>query len=150
MKKILLINTNTEKAPYPVPPLGLCMLASRLEDQFEVKIYDGVFDEGRNLVPVVQQFNPDFIGFSIRNIDDTVQERTVFYMDGILEKFIRPVQQVTTVPLILGGSGFSIFPGELMKLTGANLPIAPLFETLKTGFQMLASNHLKNGIFTLS
>ncbi|MEI6683632.1 MAG: radical SAM protein [Bacteroidota bacterium] len=130
MKKILLINTNTEKAPYPVPPLGLCMLASRLEDQFEVKIYDGVFDEGRNLVPVVQQFNPDFIGFSIRNIDDTVQERTVFYMDGILEKFIRPVQQVTTVPLILGGSGFSIFPGELMKLTGAGYGITGEAEEL--------------------
>ncbi len=123
MKKILLVNTNTEKAPYPVPPLGLCMLATRLEDQYQVKIYDGVFDEGRKLVSEVLQFQPDFIGFSIRNIDDTVEERTVFYPDGILEKFIRPLQQITGVPVILGGSGFSIFPEELMNLTGADYGI---------------------------
>jgi radical SAM superfamily enzyme YgiQ (UPF0313 family) len=123
MKKILLVNTNIEKAPYPVPPLGLCMLAACLEDRYDVKVYDGVFDEGGRLVAEVQQFNPDFIGFSIRNIDDIVKNRIIFYVDGILEKFIRPVRAITSVPVILGGSGFSIFPLELMKLTGADYGI---------------------------
>ena len=124
MKRILLVNTNIEKAPYPVPPLGLCMLATCLEDQYQVKIYDGVFDEGRSIVALVQQFNPDFIGFSIRNIDDVVMDREIFYMKGILEKFILPVKAITNVPIILGGSGFSIFPTELMTLTGADFGIA--------------------------
>jgi radical SAM superfamily enzyme YgiQ (UPF0313 family) len=122
-KRVLLINTNIEKAPYPVPPLGLCMLATALRDEYEVKIYDGVFDEGSNLVALVRHFNPDFIGFSIRNIDDVVMDRHIVYMDGILEKFIRPVRKVTNVPVILGGSGFSIFPVEVMKMTGADFGI---------------------------
>ncbi len=123
MKKVLLINTNIEKGPYPVPPLGLCMLAACLEDSYQVRIYDGVFDEGRGLVEEVQQFNPDFIGFSIRNIDDVVIDRVIFYIDDILEKFIQPVKKITNVPIILGGSGFSIFPVELMELTGADFGI---------------------------
>ncbi len=130
MKKVLLINTNIEKAPYPVPPLGLCMLEAVLFDRYEVRIYDGVFNEGIGLIDLVRQFLPDFIGFSIRNIDDVVMDRHIIYMDGILEKFIRPVQAVTDVPIILGGSGFSIFPVELMKMTGADYGIVGEAEIL--------------------
>ncbi len=130
MKRVLLVNTNIERAPYPVPPLGLCMLATVLSDRFEVKIYDGVFDEGNCLVALVQQFNPDFIGFSIRNIDDVVMDRLIFYIDDILEKFIRPVMKITGVPVILGGSGFSIFPGELMDMTGADFGIVGEAEAI--------------------
>jgi radical SAM superfamily enzyme YgiQ (UPF0313 family) len=130
MRRVLLVNTNIERAPYPVPPLGLCLLATALRDRYDVKIYDGVFDEGRSLVELVRQFNPDFIGFSIRNIDDVVMDRVIFYMDGILEKFILPVREITDVPILLGGSGFSIFPVELMKMTGADYGIVGEAETI--------------------
>ncbi|MDD4604480.1 MAG: radical SAM protein [Bacteroidales bacterium] len=129
-KKVLLVNTNLEKAPYPVPPLGLCLLAARLEHRYEVKIYDGVFDEGRELIHLVQQFQPDFIGFSIRNIDDIVMDRNIFYPDDILSKFILPVKSLTHVPIILGGSGFSIFPEEMMRMTGADFGIVGEGEEL--------------------
>ncbi|MBN1198902.1 MAG: hypothetical protein JXA23_06100, partial [Bacteroidales bacterium] len=78
MKKVLLVNTNTEKFPYPIPPLGLSLLASSLESWYEMKVYDGVFDEGKSLPDVVRSFQPDYIGFSIRNIDDVVADRTIF------------------------------------------------------------------------
>jgi radical SAM superfamily enzyme YgiQ (UPF0313 family) len=130
LKKVLLINTNIEKAPYPVPPVGLCMLASVLEKEYIVKVYDGVFDEGRNLVPLVKEFSPDFIGFSIRNIDDVVANRPIYYIDRILSDFIEPVKKITSVPIILGGSGFSIFPEELMKITGADYGIRGEAEVL--------------------
>ncbi len=123
MKKILLVNTNTEQAPYPVPPVGLCMLASRLEGTYETRIYDGVFEKGKNLVQTVLNFNPDYIGFSIRNIDDVIADRDCFYVDVILKEFIEPVRKITSVPVILGGSGFSIFPEELMKLSKADFGI---------------------------
>jgi radical SAM superfamily enzyme YgiQ (UPF0313 family) len=123
MKKVLLVNTNTEQAPYPVPPVGICMLASRLEKHYEIRVYDGVFDNGRNLVETVNRFMPDYIGFSIRNIDDIVADRQVFYVDPIIRDFIDPVRKITNVPIILGGSGFSIFPQELMQLSGADFGI---------------------------
>lgn len=136
MKKVFLINTNTEKAPYPVPPLGLCLIASNLEDHYSVKIYDGVFDEGRNLVSELLAFNPDYIGFSIRNIDDIVADRQVFYVNKIILDFIEPVKKVTSVPIIIGGSGFSIFPEELMEWTNADYGI--------TGESEVSFPHLLN------
>ncbi|MCX6282978.1 MAG: hypothetical protein NTW31_01890 [Bacteroidetes bacterium] len=62
MKKLLLVNTNTEKSPYPVPPLGICLIASFLKDYYDVRIYDGMFDEGRSLESVILSYNPDFTG----------------------------------------------------------------------------------------
>ncbi len=120
MKKLLLVNTNIEKFPYPIPPIGLSLLASYLEPWYEVKLYDGVFDEGRSLPDLVLEYDPDYIGFSIRNIDDVVADKTIFYMDRILQDFIQPVKEISHVPIILGGSGFSIFPEEIMALVGAD------------------------------
>ena len=67
MKKLLLVNTNTVKSPYPIPPLGICLIASFLKGSYDVRIYDGMFDEGSRLESAISSFNPDFIGFSIRN-----------------------------------------------------------------------------------
>ena len=124
MKKVLLVNANTEKSPYPVPPLGLCLLAEHLKSFYNVAVYDGTFDEGKSLCLEVERFKPDYIGFSIRNIDDVVADCPVFYPYKIMQEFIDPVRNVTDRPLILGGSGFSIFPGELMHLTGADYGIS--------------------------
>lgn len=124
MKKVLLISTNIEQQPYPIPPLGLCMIASYISPFYEVRIYDGLVDKGNSLLQLVYDFRPDYIGFSIRNIDDVVADRNIFYVDRILSDFIRPVQAVTNNPVILGGSGFSIFPEELMELSQADYGIA--------------------------
>ncbi len=123
MKKVLLVNTNIEKFPYPIPPLGLCLLATSLESFYEVRVYDGVFDEGKALPGLTREFRPDYIGFSIRNIDDVVADRHIFYLDRIISDFISPVRKITLVPVILGGSGFSIFPTEILSLTGADYGI---------------------------
>ena len=47
-KRVLLINSNSEKVPYPVPPLGLCLVAKSIEKKYETQIYDGMFDEGNS------------------------------------------------------------------------------------------------------
>ena len=120
MKRLLLVNTNVEKFPYPIPPVGLSLLASYLEQWYDVRVYDGVFDEGRSLVDLVREYNPDYIGFSIRNIDDVVADKTIFYMDRIMSDFIMPVRDISGAPVIVGGSGFSVFPEDVMKHTAAD------------------------------
>jgi radical SAM superfamily enzyme YgiQ (UPF0313 family) len=123
MKKILLVNCNTEKLPYPVPPLGLCLISADLEDSWEVSIFDCMFNEGVGLVERVVDFNPDYIGFSIRNIDSTMSDSCTYYIDDLVSKIIDPVSKMTTAKIILGGSGFSIFPQELMEITKADYGI---------------------------
>lgn len=123
MKKVLLINTNTEKKPYPVSPLGLCMVADSIEKYYQVKVYDGMFDEGSGIVDIVNEFNPDYIGFSIRNIDSMSIELKDFFPEKIREVFVKPVKMNSDAVLILGGSGFSIFPEELLGYLDIDLGV---------------------------
>jgi radical SAM superfamily enzyme YgiQ (UPF0313 family) len=124
MKKLLLVSTNTEKSPYPIPPLGICLITSFLKGHYEIRIYDGMFDEGRSLGSVISSFNPDFIGFSIRNVDNMVPERSVHFVEDVYRKFIEPARRFTKAPFILGGSGYTIFPREMLNYTGADYGIA--------------------------
>ncbi|OHD64156.1 MAG: hypothetical protein A2176_00760 [Spirochaetes bacterium RBG_13_51_14] len=123
MKKVLLINTNTEKNPYPVPPLGLCLIAAALENEYDVRVYDGAFDGGENLIRTVSDFRPDYVGVSIRNIDDMDILNPTNYIEPILNSFIRPIREATAAPVILGGSAFSIFPEYFMKYYGADFGV---------------------------
>ncbi len=123
MKKVLLINTNTEKTPYPVPPIGLCIIAQSLEDHYIVKVYDGMFDEGKNLPACVTEFKPDYIGCSIRNIDSMSIQTKDFFLDKVNDTFIKPLKNITAAPIIAGGSGFSIFPSETLDYLGLDYGI---------------------------
>jgi hypothetical protein len=114
MNRVLLINTNIEKNPYPVPPLGICLLASVLQKNYEVFTYDGAFDEGKGLASFVKDFKPDYIGITIRNIDDMDMLHPRNYIDQILQTFIKPLREMTGAPVILGGSAFSILPDHFM------------------------------------
>ncbi|UCG27908.1 MAG: radical SAM protein, partial [Bacteroidales bacterium] len=123
MKKVLLVNTNTEIFPYPVPPLGLCLLAGIIEKRFSIRIYDGLYAKQGELSGLLADFQPDYIGIGIRNIDDMVIDSTKYYIDQIYKEFILPVKQYNKARVILGGSGFSIFPYELMSRFGINMGI---------------------------
>ncbi len=120
MKKVFLVNTNTETRPYPVPPLGLCLLAASIEKEYEVRIYDGTFRGGDGLAGEVSEFAPDYIALSIRNIDNMDILHPTNYMEPIARDFVVPIRGVTDAPVILGGSAFSIFPDHYMSLYGAD------------------------------
>lgn len=113
------------------------MIATAMKDDYEVEVYDGVFDEGKAFPERIKSFKPDFIGLSIRNIDDVVVDRPVFFINRIISDYIKPARELTQVPVILGGSGFSMFPSELMQLTGADYGIAGEGEMVLPGFLKL-------------
>lgn len=124
MKRVLLVNTNTLQAPYPVPPLGLCLVAASLEGRYEVRIYDGcVRGAGEPLRAVVEEFSPDYVGLGIRNVDDTTMDGGAFFGDAVVDDFVRPLRGWTQAPIILGGSGFTILPREFMRESGADYGI---------------------------
>lgn len=141
MKRVLLINTNTETQPYPVPPIGLCLLAAQIEGQYDVIVYDGTFGTQQDLCKLVQEFKPHYIGFSIRNIDDMVYEKQTVYFDKIKANFTDPLKAISDAIFILGGSGFSIYPEVLLEYLDLNIGVVG--EAEKT-FPILLE-HLENG-----
>jgi radical SAM superfamily enzyme YgiQ (UPF0313 family) len=109
-----------------------------------------MFEGSDKLVERVLDFNPDYIGFSIRNIDNTMPDNCVYYVDDQVTQTILPVLKITSVPVILGGSGFSIFPSELMEMTKADYGITGeaeetfehLLDCIDHGDEVVAARNL--------
>jgi len=121
--RVLLVNNNRYDQPYPVYPLGLAYIEGALRSAgYTTRIWD-VLADATALEASVAEFQPDFIGLSLRNID-TVQCLNPHSFVPELVDCCQRLRAVTTVPLILGGSGYSIFPKELFALTGVDYGIA--------------------------
>ncbi|MBU8891296.1 MAG: radical SAM protein [Bacteroidales bacterium] len=115
MKRVLLINSNTETAPYPVAPLGIALVASSLKSRNEVEIFDFTFNSTDSLISFIKEFKPDYIGIGLRNIDNVTMRNCKWYLEEIRNNIINPVKENFRIPLIIGGSGFSIAPHQIFE-----------------------------------
>jgi radical SAM superfamily enzyme YgiQ (UPF0313 family) len=126
--RILLVNFNTYDQPYPVYPLGLAYLEGALrEDGHVTEIWDLV-PPGESLEETVARFQPDCIGISMRNIDNAQSHNPRSFTVDLLDCVAR-LRAVSAAPLILGGSGFSIFPERIYDLSGVEYGIVGEGET---------------------
>ncbi|MGM0503699.1 MAG: B12-binding domain-containing radical SAM protein [Bacteroidota bacterium] len=123
MKKFLIINSNTEILPYPVAPLGVALVASSLKRHYHVKVFDAAFNTTAQLVELIKDFAPDYIGVGLRNIDNVTMRGCQWYLGKIKESIINPVKKNFNGPLILGGSGFSIAPKQVLEFYDADYGI---------------------------
>ena len=136
--KILLVSANTLKAPYPVYPLGLDHVAGSIDGRHRVRIAD-LNSMDRKLPEAIREFSPHLIGISLRNIDntDTTDPR------GFIKEYRRlmdTVRQASPAPVVLGGSGFTLFPRRVLAELGAEYGIVGegerlnlLIDALETG-----------------
>ena len=114
--KILLISVNRCAAPDPVFPLGLAHLNAALRQAgHETRWSDCNVNEAA-LAETLASLQPDFVGISLRNIDDVLIRQRETYYDG-LAPLRDTIRQRVNCPIILGGSGFSIFPEKLLALS---------------------------------
>jgi radical SAM superfamily enzyme YgiQ (UPF0313 family) len=120
--KILLISINQCDEPYPVFPLGLAYIASALQQAgHQTRLMDWQMDNPE-IAGTLAEFRPDIAGISLRNIDDVlIRKRQTFY-DG-LGGLCAEIKRLSPCPIILGGSGFSIFPEELLASSRADFGI---------------------------
>jgi len=124
--RVLLINGNRERAPQPAIPLGVCLVASSLAARhFDVKVLDLCFasDARREIAHAVQDWQPDAIGLSVRNLDngDYLRPRSYVAEAQALSALLR---SMTNAPLIIGGSAVNIMPAELLRALEADYAIA--------------------------
>ncbi|GFO53919.1 B12-binding domain-containing radical SAM protein [Geomonas sp. Red276] len=111
---VLLVSANRERNPYPVFPLGLSFLAGPLERQdHRLRVLDLGFaeDPGGELTAAIDDFAPRVVALSIRNIDNVTYPGSRSYLAEVKEMVDRCRGRALVV---VGGSGFSLMPVELM------------------------------------
>jgi radical SAM superfamily enzyme YgiQ (UPF0313 family) len=114
--KILLISVNREKMPYPVFPLGLAYLVRVLKEEgYGIEVLDLCFsqDPSIELKKTLRRFQPDLIGLSLRNLDNLTYPTSVSYLREV-EEVIQTCRQYSSAKLVIGGSGYSLAPKELL------------------------------------
>ncbi|MFX0186366.1 MAG: B12-binding domain-containing radical SAM protein [Candidatus Hodarchaeota archaeon] len=117
--RVLIISVSREILHVMVSPLGEAYLASYLLTQgHEVMILDLTLsnDFKKDFSRAINDFNPQLIGISIRNIDSaTYPGNLFFYLPAkIIIQYIKEIVE-SEIPIILGGSGFSIFSEEILR-----------------------------------
>jgi radical SAM superfamily enzyme YgiQ (UPF0313 family) len=103
--------------PYPVFPLGLAYLVRVLKEEgYRIEVLDLCFsqDPSIELKETLQRFQPDLIGLSLRNLDNLTYPTSVSYLKEV-EEVIQTCRQYCSAKLVIGGSGYSLAPQELMN-----------------------------------
>ncbi|MFX1479023.1 MAG: B12-binding domain-containing radical SAM protein [Promethearchaeota archaeon] len=117
--RVLIINGSREIHHVMVPPLGDAYLAAFLISQgYEVKILDLALsrDFKRDISKAIDSFKPHLIGISIRNVDSATYPGVLYFYMSV-RNVVLYVKQIAdpTIPIVLGGAGFSIFSEEILR-----------------------------------
>jgi lipid biosynthesis B12-binding/radical SAM protein len=123
--RVLLISANAASTPYSVYPLGMSMVAASLSGAgHEVHQCDLIQSDMsmEAIADAVRRCVPEMIGISIRNIDNVNLLNEKRYID-VVSKLVQRIREETEVPVILGGSGFSIMPEAILRETKADYGI---------------------------
>ncbi len=123
MASVFLISSNTNVEPYPVYPIGMSVIAGALHRAgHEVFQYDMLVegDSLAHLTKTLGRFDPDYVGVSIRNVDNV--DSFTSHENGFIQKVREIVGTVKEfgVPVLAGGSGFSLLPDEILEFIGAD------------------------------
>jgi anaerobic magnesium-protoporphyrin IX monomethyl ester cyclase len=115
--RVLLINANTFKQPWPVIPFGLCCVAASVEKAgYDVSVLDLCFSKRLtyDITRAVKQYVPDVVGVSIRNIDNSAGYNTLFLLEETKLEIITPLKSVFQGPIIIGGPAVGISGAEML------------------------------------
>ncbi len=122
--KLLLVSANRERDPYPVFPIGLSYLAGPLAQAgHHLSVLDLCFerDPGHAIAAALAEHHPDAILISLRNLDNVTWPVSRSYLPD-LRTIVQACRACGTV--IVGGSGFSLMPLEVLAAVGADYGVA--------------------------
>ncbi len=123
--KVAFVSGNREQLPDAVIPLGLLYVMASTPDRHEKRLIDLCFEDDPedSLIRQLGEFRPDVVALGMRNIqhaDYTGVRASLDHYSGL----IRAIRGVTAAPIVLGGSGFSVMPRELMEHLRPDLGIS--------------------------
>jgi radical SAM superfamily enzyme YgiQ (UPF0313 family) len=117
--KILLVSPNTLTVPYPVYPLGLDYVAGSVPPGHEVRIADLNVLSFAELDRLAAHFQPDIIGLSCRNIDNTEAGESRYFINEYRE-LVLLLRAACGAVVVCGGSGFTIMPEQILAALDAD------------------------------
>jgi radical SAM superfamily enzyme YgiQ (UPF0313 family) len=121
---VFLINANLLKPA--VAPIGLDYLADSLRAAgFRARLLDLCFesDTAEAVAGALQGSQPGLVGITLRNTDDCYLASGKDFLPGF-GQLVRLVRKQTGAPVVVGGSGYSVFPSAILEATGADYGIA--------------------------
>lgn len=142
---VLLISANTAEINMPTLPLGLvCVATATKAAGHAVEILDlrAQQEPQKQVQAVIKKFQPAVIGISVRNIDDQNMENTKFLLEEV-RNVVAACRAHSSVPIILGGAGYSIFPEAVLEYLGADAGIQGAGETAFPVLLKKLQNNLK-------
>lgn len=126
--RVLLVAANREHLPDPVVPLGALHVATALSHDHDVDVLDLCFepDADAAIRAAINRHRPEAVGISIRNLN------TNLYDEGGRRSLLRSYQGVARtirdaspgVPVVVGGSGFSLQPRRMMEALDVDFGVA--------------------------
>jgi hypothetical protein len=128
--RVLLVNPNREHAPEPVPPVGLCQVATASAAAgYDVRVLDLCFARRprSKLRRAMCRQRPHVVGLAVRNVDNADARAPRFYLDGI-EALAEEVRATIGAPPVLGGPGLTLDPERVMRHLDARYAVVGAAE----------------------
>ena len=122
---VLLVSANTERINLATLPYGLALVAASVRAAGHTVAMLDLLREADPLAAVardVRTFRPDAIGISVRNIDDQCMEHPRFLLEQVAGA-VAACRACSPAPIVLGGAGYSIFPGAALAYLGADFGV---------------------------
>jgi radical SAM superfamily enzyme YgiQ (UPF0313 family) len=123
---ILLISPNREHLPDPVFPLGAAYITAALENAgFGCHCLDLCFsdDPQAEIAAALEKVQPGLVALSLRNVDNVSYPHSVSYLP-FYRQVVAMIRRHSPAPIVLGGSGFTLLPDELLNYLRADYGIA--------------------------
>ncbi len=123
---VMLVYSNRTRILEPAPPIGLSYVAEAARQAgHEIRFVDLMIsgDPHGELRQSLGEFRPEAVGFSVRNIDNVVAQRTSWHLDEVAE-MIATVRAHSRAWIVLGGPAVSILGATALERMPADFVVA--------------------------
>jgi radical SAM superfamily enzyme YgiQ (UPF0313 family) len=120
--RVLLLSPNRSRITVPPFPLGLaCVVANLDAERHAVEVWDALFHDNWEAVlrDRLRRFRPEVVGVSVRNVDDQEMRAPHFFVDEV-RQMVAVCREESPAALVAGGSGFSLFPAQILAYLGVD------------------------------
>ena len=123
--RVMLVYSNRARIMEPAPPIGLSYVATATRQAgHEVKFVDLMVSREplADLKKAIREFQPEVVGFSVRNIDNIIAQRVSWQLHEV-GAMIDEVRKHSEASIGPGGRAASILGATALKRLGADFVI---------------------------